>query len=260
MLSGANEVNDDRAGWVQRKLLQHLRSIEGRTIVVMGPGAAPPGAPGRRSRALEVATDLARAGADVRAFDPEVRTSAGGDAGVTVIDDVLASAEHADAVVIASVWEGVTELPLERLRTVMRRPLLVDGWNCVDERPRAMPASCTSGSGAASRTCCRSCPRRRHPNRSRSPARAGTRTTPAVPRRRRGRAAASSSPRRHGTWRAPRPPRRSRRNWVAVEPPHIEPIVLPEAGRSTSQRIQLGVKRVMDVVASLMIWSCCPRC
>jgi exopolysaccharide production protein ExoY len=253
LLSGANEVNDDRAGWVQRKLLQHLRSIEGRTIVVMGPGAAPPGDRGRPSRALEVATDLARAGADVRAFDPEVRTSAGDDAGISVIDDALASAEQADAIVIASVWEGVTDLPLERLRTVMRRPLLVDGWNCVDERaardaglvyvgvgrrqPNVLPIlpspSAPEPESVASAR--RGEDDSRHPS---PPAGPGGGVELAAPARHMAGAAAAAA---------------LAEEWVAVEQPHIEPIVLPEAGRSTSQWIQLGVKRVMDVVASLMM-------
>jgi UDPglucose 6-dehydrogenase len=253
LLAGANAVNDEQAGWIRRKLVQHLRTLEGRTIAVLGLGAEPPGDVGHRSRALEVAIGLVRAGARVRAFDPAVRALPD-DADISLVDDVVRSARDADAVVVASRWEGVHDLPLDRLRGVMRHPLLVDGCDAVDEGAARAAGIVYVGIG------------HRQPNvlpLLPSPDEPGPMADIPTMRRKDEHPHPLSPPDRpQGGARLPATLVASAgtssaaaldEHWVPLEPPDLPPVLLPEARGATWPWMQLAVKRAIDIVASLVL-------
>jgi UDPglucose 6-dehydrogenase len=133
MLAAANKVNDDQRCWVIDTLQKHLRTLEGRRIGLLGLSFKPSTDDTRSSAALEVATELARCGAQVVAYDPVVTELPPQFEGVVEIaQDAMGAAAGSDALVLATEWELFDDLPLAQIRSVMRIPLLVDGRNAVD--------------------------------------------------------------------------------------------------------------------------------
>jgi UDPglucose 6-dehydrogenase len=133
MLTAANQVNDDQRCWVIDTLQTHLRTLAGRRIALLGLSFKPSTDDTRSSAALEVARELAGAGAHVVAYDPVVtELPPQYDGIVEIAGDVLGAAAGADALVLATEWQLFDDLPLSQLRSVMRIPLLLDGRNAVD--------------------------------------------------------------------------------------------------------------------------------
>ena len=133
MLTAANQVNDEQRCWVLDTLQTHLRTLEGRRVGLLGLSFKPSTDDTRRSPAVEIAAELARAGAQVVAYDPVVTDLPERlDGLVEIAQDVLGAAAGSDALVLATDWELFANLPLDRIRSVMRIPLLVDGRNAVD--------------------------------------------------------------------------------------------------------------------------------
>jgi hypothetical protein len=53
-----------------------------------------------------------------------------------VAKDIYEAADGADALVLANSWDGLGVVQMERIQSLMRRPLVIDGRNVFD--PRAM--------------------------------------------------------------------------------------------------------------------------
>lgn len=81
----------------------------------------------RDSPAIEIIEDLVSAGVNVRAYDPK----AGDDArrvfeGASFCEDAYQALEGADAAVIVTEWSEFAGLDLDRVRSVMKTPTIVD--------------------------------------------------------------------------------------------------------------------------------------
>jgi UDPglucose 6-dehydrogenase len=109
--------------------------VRGKKIAVLGLTFKPNTDDLREAPSLDVIAALQRAGATVAAFDPE-----GMDAASSVLSDVTFGsgpydvAEGADALVIVTEWNAFRSLDLERLRGVMKTPVLVDLRNIYRRR------------------------------------------------------------------------------------------------------------------------------
>jgi UDPglucose 6-dehydrogenase len=76
---------------------------------------------------------LQRAGARVKAFDPEgMRNAEAVLTGVEFCGDAYACADRADAVVVVTDWESVKRLDLARLRKAMHGAVMVDFRNAFE--------------------------------------------------------------------------------------------------------------------------------
>lgn len=88
----------------------------------------------RESPALVLIGALLEAGARVQAHDPEAAEAARrvfGDR-ITYADNPYAAAEGADALVLVTEWRMYRNPDFERLRDLLRRPLILDGRNLYD--------------------------------------------------------------------------------------------------------------------------------
>lgn len=136
LLRGVVETNRDMRRQVIRKLRAEIGPIEGARVVVLGASFKPHTSDIRESPALEVANLLRFGGAEVLVVDNHVAPDAvtAQFPHLTVADDLLGAADGADALVLATEWPEFLDLPLEELARVMRRPLIVDGRNVLDDR------------------------------------------------------------------------------------------------------------------------------
>jgi UDPglucose 6-dehydrogenase len=85
----------------------------------------------REAKSIEVAERLCAAGAIVRAYDPVATANATKvlPSSVEYCTSAYDAAAGADALVVITEWNEFKLLSLERLRAVMRRPVVVDGRN-----------------------------------------------------------------------------------------------------------------------------------
>ncbi|MFT4285116.1 MAG: UDP-glucose/GDP-mannose dehydrogenase family protein [Protaetiibacter sp.] len=108
-------------------------SMVGRRVAVLGLAFKPDSDDVRDSPALEVARRLAREGAEVVVTDPKAIPSARRIAPELDyrlrVDDAVAGAE---AVVLLTEWQEYRDLDAVALAARVRRPVLVDGRNCVE--------------------------------------------------------------------------------------------------------------------------------
>ena len=99
----------------------------GKTVAVLGLTFKPNTDDMRESASLEIIPALQEAGVTVRAFDPEGMAEA-----KKLLRDVIwcenayAALEGADAVTILTEWNEFRALDLERVKALLRRPVMVD--------------------------------------------------------------------------------------------------------------------------------------
>ena len=131
LLRAVVEINKERAAHFVGMMEKPLNPMEGRVIAVLGLAFKPNTDDMREAKSVEVVNDLVQRGAIVRAYDPVAIENARGilPAPVVYCDSPYAAATGADAVALITEWNEFKFLNLERLRSVMRRPLIFDGRN-----------------------------------------------------------------------------------------------------------------------------------
>jgi len=102
-------------------------SVKDRTVAVLGVTFKPNTDDMRDAPSLDIVPALQGAGAIVRAYDPEGMQEAGPLLpDVVWCDDAYAAMEGADAAVILTEWNEFRLLDLERVKTLLKRPLMID--------------------------------------------------------------------------------------------------------------------------------------
>jgi len=122
------KVNDARKKAMGDKILRAMDSqdLKGKTIGVLGLTFKPNTDDMRDAPSLDIVAALQAAGAAVQAFDPEGHEARQLLPGVTFRDDPYTAAEGADALVIITEWDQFRALDLDRVKLLMKRPVMVD--------------------------------------------------------------------------------------------------------------------------------------
>ncbi|HEX7822385.1 MAG TPA: UDP-glucose/GDP-mannose dehydrogenase family protein [Sphingobium sp.] len=121
-------VNDNRKRAMGRKVIHAMGGdVRGKTVAVLGLTFKPNTDDMRDSPAIAVVQTLQDAGATIRAYDPE-----GTDQARLVLTDVeycrnaYEAMEGADALVIVTEWDAFRALDLDRVKSLLSQPILVD--------------------------------------------------------------------------------------------------------------------------------------
>ncbi|NCV22410.1 MAG: UDP-glucose/GDP-mannose dehydrogenase family protein, partial [Chloroflexi bacterium] len=127
------EINKDQRRKVIQRLRDTLGSLEGLTVTLLGLAFKPNTDDMREAPALEIAHLLLGEGARVRAYDP-VAMSRGREVlpDCTYASDAYEAVTGADAVVLVTDWNEFKNLDLSRVRSLMNRPVFIDGRNVYD--------------------------------------------------------------------------------------------------------------------------------
>jgi UDPglucose 6-dehydrogenase len=133
LLQTVRQVNAEQRFVVVRKLQERLKLIKGKAIALWGIAFKPGTDDVRDAPSLVLATRLSELGADVRAYDPRAgETARAANLSARVCDDAYEAARDASAVVLVTEWPEFATADWSYLRSVMRRPLIVDGRNALD--------------------------------------------------------------------------------------------------------------------------------
>jgi UDPglucose 6-dehydrogenase len=131
VLRAVVDVNRDRSAHFVRMLARAVGPLENRVIAVLGLAFKPNTDDMREAKSIEIINLLLEAGATVRAYDPVSMDNARKVLPTLVeyADSPYAAAKGADAVALVTEWNEFKFLDLERLRSVMRKPVICDGRN-----------------------------------------------------------------------------------------------------------------------------------
>lgn len=133
LLRAVMEINRDQRRTVVHRLRDLLGTLDGRTIGLLGLSFKPGTDDVRDAPALEIARMLQSTGAIVRGYDPAAMERAVKVLpGLEVCASAYAVADGADALVICTEWNEFKQLDMEKVRGLLRYPVVVDGRNIYD--------------------------------------------------------------------------------------------------------------------------------
>jgi UDPglucose 6-dehydrogenase len=122
------EVNDARKKAMARRVSEAAGELKGKTVAILGLTFKPNTDDMRDAPSLDVIPALLAMGATVRAFDPEGMEEAArvleGD--VSFVDGPYSAVEGADVAVILTEWDQFRALDLDRVKLLMKAPVVVD--------------------------------------------------------------------------------------------------------------------------------------
>jgi len=141
VLTAARDVNLCLADQLVDKIAQALNSVENKDVGIIGLAFKPNTNSVAGSSAVRLAEALVAKGARVRAYDPvalaEAKMRLNGS--VRYCDTAYAAAEGMDALVVGTGWPEFRVLDFERIKHLLKKPLIVDTKNLLDSvRLRAM--------------------------------------------------------------------------------------------------------------------------
>ena len=133
ILSAAREVNRSLAEGVVEKISK-LVEVTGREVGILGLAFKPNTNSVAASGSIELAKRLLARGAQVRAYDPaalpDARLALNGD--IRYCENAYDAAEGTDALVVSTGWPEFRALDFARIKTLVRRPIIVDTKNLLD--------------------------------------------------------------------------------------------------------------------------------
>jgi len=121
-------VNESRKRAMARKIIQALGgSVRGKRVALLGLAFKPNTDDMRDAPSLAIVASLAGDGAQVHAYDPESMEQARPlMPEVTFHDDAYSAIEGADALAIVTEWDAFRALDLDRVKKLMKAPVIVD--------------------------------------------------------------------------------------------------------------------------------------
>lgn len=141
VLSAAREVNRNYSERIVGKIAGAVDSLPGKDVGLLGLAFKPNTNSVAGSASVMLARTLTAKGARVRAYDPVAIPDAQVELSNTVrfCDNAYAAAEGSDALVVGTGWPEFRALDFEKMKRVLKRPIIIDTKNLLDsDRLRGM--------------------------------------------------------------------------------------------------------------------------
>jgi UDPglucose 6-dehydrogenase len=121
-------ANDERKRRMPDRIAAALGGdLQGKTLAVLGVTFKPNTDDVREAPSLEIIPLLQKSGARIRAYDPKGMPKAAEIlAGVAWCEDAYAAMQGADALVILTEWNEFRALHLDRVKALLRQPVVID--------------------------------------------------------------------------------------------------------------------------------------
>ena len=134
ILNDVMNVNYDRRKDVSKQVEAMLGgSLKGKTIGLLGLAFKPNTDDMRDAPSVDISNALIAGGATVRAYDPVARaTAAPHMPAVEILDDMYKMADGCDALIVVTEWNEFKQLDLERVKSLLKAPVVYDGRNIYD--------------------------------------------------------------------------------------------------------------------------------
>jgi UDPglucose 6-dehydrogenase len=130
LLKSVLDINRERVEHFVDTIRQGLGDLEGKTIGILGLAFKPNTDDMREAKSIEIIRKLLSAGAHLKAYDPAAMENAKRMfPDITYCQSAYQTAEESDALVIVTEWREFKLLDMEKLRKLLKRPLIFDGRN-----------------------------------------------------------------------------------------------------------------------------------
>jgi UDPglucose 6-dehydrogenase len=133
LLRAVMEINADQRRQTVQKASDVLGGLQGRTVGLLGLAFKPNTDDMREAPSIDIAQQLAAEGAHVKAYDPvSMAVAAKLMPDVHLCEDPYELAAQCDAVIVVTEWNEFKQVDLPRMKSVMKKPVVVDGRNIYD--------------------------------------------------------------------------------------------------------------------------------
>jgi UDPglucose 6-dehydrogenase len=131
ILKAVEQVNRTQRGRFVERMEQSLGSLKGKTIAIWGLAFKPRTDDMREAPSIAVINKLLALGAKIQAYDPQAERVARGIFGsrIQLADKAYDALKGADALAIVTEWNEFREPDFDRMRKLMRAPVIFDGRN-----------------------------------------------------------------------------------------------------------------------------------
>ena len=122
------------------KINHHLGNLEGKIIAILGLAFKQNTDDIRKSPSIDIIKLLLKEGTQIRCFDPLAMENSRKDLPtLTFCQDEYETAEHCDALVIATGWNQFRNLDLSKIKKLLKSTILLDLRNLYDpEKVKAL--------------------------------------------------------------------------------------------------------------------------
>ncbi len=135
ILNDVMEVNYDRRKTAVKHVEAMTGGLKGKTIGLLGLAFKPNTDDMRYAPSIDIADGLIKAGAKVRGYDPVAFDTARPHMpAVEIMDDPYKMAEGCDALIVVTEWNEFKQLDLEKLKGMLKSPVIYDGRNIYDPK------------------------------------------------------------------------------------------------------------------------------
>ncbi|MEW6027936.1 MAG: UDP-glucose/GDP-mannose dehydrogenase family protein [Chloroflexota bacterium] len=134
ILDAVMKVNYDRRMAAVRRTEAMLGgSLKGKTVGLLGLAFKENTDDMRDAPSIDIAGELIESGANVRGYDPVAfETARPHMPAVEIVDDPYKMAEGCDALMVVTPWNEFKQLDLEKLKGLLKSPVIFDGRNIYD--------------------------------------------------------------------------------------------------------------------------------
>jgi UDPglucose 6-dehydrogenase len=134
IIRATEQVNEKQKTRVITKLLQHIPDLTGKKIALWGLSFKPKTDDVRDAASHEVIKSLlANQVSEIRTFDPVSKPQMAriyqDESRVLFADTSYHALEQADALIILTEWDEFRAVDLDRVKSLLRSPLVIDGRN-----------------------------------------------------------------------------------------------------------------------------------
>jgi len=134
LLQAVININKERAIRFVNKIKERMNPLADKTLGVLGLAFKPNTDDMREAKSIEIINLLLGEGAKIKAYDPVAMKNARKVLPPEVIycNSAYEVAKDADALVIITDWREFKLLNMEKIKELMRQPIIFDGWNIYD--------------------------------------------------------------------------------------------------------------------------------
>jgi UDPglucose 6-dehydrogenase len=138
LLKEVEKINQQRVKCIFEKIRKELWVVRGKKIAIWGLAFKPDTDDVRFAPSISLIKALLEEGARVTSYDPKAMEKAKlALPDITYCSDPYEAAEGADTIVIVTEWDEFRHVDWDRIRSVVERPLVVDGRNMLDAEEMA---------------------------------------------------------------------------------------------------------------------------
>ena len=133
ILQSVMETNANRRTLAVERIIEMTGGVAGKTIGFFGLSFKPNTDDMRDAPSIDLANALIKAGAKIRAYDPVAMEVAKADLpDVEMVNSPYEVADGVDAIMVNTEWNEFNNVDLEKIKAVMKSPVLFDGRNIYD--------------------------------------------------------------------------------------------------------------------------------